>query len=150
MLKYNKYIILVIMLFASKLSFGQQSTRLNNNWDFLKQDLGGMGFYNRELVKEDSPAVMEKQGEIILKKQVLADVAWAIRWGYKTNDGKSIKKGITFLYPLIANKSKWILPPDLRHWGNWPVAPPFLLFGAVKYNQKKWFDVSVKLDHNTQ
>lgn len=37
-----KYIVLFITLLMSQLLFAQQSVRLNNNWEFLKQDLGGV------------------------------------------------------------------------------------------------------------
>ncbi|MNK54647.1 Beta-galactosidase [compost metagenome] len=42
MLKQIKYISLFILLLSSNLLFSQQSVRLNNNWEFLKQDLGGV------------------------------------------------------------------------------------------------------------
>lgn len=42
MLKLFRYIVLFISLFNSQLLFAQQSVRLNNNWEFLKQDLGGI------------------------------------------------------------------------------------------------------------
>lgn len=42
MLKQIKYIGSFILLLCSNLLFAQQSVRLNNNWEFLKQDLGGV------------------------------------------------------------------------------------------------------------
>ena len=42
MLKYLKYILIVTVLFYSDLLFAQQAVRLNQNWEFLKQDLGGI------------------------------------------------------------------------------------------------------------
>ncbi|PWS29186.1 glycoside hydrolase family 2 [Pedobacter yonginense] len=42
MLKKIKYITLLSLLFTSKLLLAQQSVRLNNNWEFLRQDLGGI------------------------------------------------------------------------------------------------------------
>jgi len=71
-------------------------------------------------------------------------------WNFETADGKSIKKGITYLYPFIADKSKWTLKPDVMYWNNWPVAQPFLLFGAVKCHKNDWFTTWKKLDHNPQ
>ena len=32
-------------------------------------------------------------------------------WNYETADGKSIKKGIDFLYPYLNNKQSWPYPP---------------------------------------
>ncbi|MDB5002658.1 MAG: alginate lyase [Mucilaginibacter sp.] len=71
-------------------------------------------------------------------------------WSYETPDGKSLKKGIAYLYPYIADKSKWQLKPDVMYWENWPVAQPFLLFGANAYKQDNWFKTWAKLDHDPQ
>lgn len=68
-------------------------------------------------------------------------------WHYETADGKSIRKGIEYLYPYIANKKEWPLQPDVMYWNEWPVAQPFLLFGANAFNQKNWFDTWSKLNH---
>ncbi|MES2332148.1 MAG: alginate lyase family protein [Bacteroidota bacterium] len=68
-------------------------------------------------------------------------------WQYETVDGKSIKKGIMYLYPFIADKSKWSFKPDVMYWNDWPVAQPFLLFGADKFNETKWFETWKALDH---
>lgn len=67
-------------------------------------------------------------------------------WEFKTTDGKSIKKGIDYLYPFIADKSKWTLKPDVMFWENWPVAQPFLLFGANEFKNQHWFDTWKRLD----
>jgi len=71
-------------------------------------------------------------------------------WNFETPDGKSIKKGINYLYPFIADKTKWTLKPDVMYWDSWPVAQPFLLFGANAYNENEWFLTWEKLDHNPQ
>ncbi|TKB98690.1 alginate lyase family protein [Pedobacter cryophilus] len=68
-------------------------------------------------------------------------------WAYETSDGKSIKKGISFIYPFIADKSKWELKPDVMYWENWPVAQPALLFGANAYQENSWFLTWKQLDH---
>lgn len=71
-------------------------------------------------------------------------------WDFETPDGKSIKKGISYLYPFVADKSKWTLKPDVMYWNNWPVAQPFLLFGANTYHENAWLAAWQKLDHNPQ
>lgn len=68
-------------------------------------------------------------------------------WNYQTADGRTIKKGIEYLYPFIADKTKWPLKPDVMYWSDWPVAQPFLLFGASAYKNKEWLDTWKKLDH---
>ncbi len=71
-------------------------------------------------------------------------------WNYTTTDGKSIKKGIDYLHPFVADKSKWPLLPDVMYWNEWPVAQPFLVFGANAYNNAAWFATWQKLDHNPE
>jgi len=69
-------------------------------------------------------------------------------WNYTTADGRSIKKGIEFLYPYVEDKNKWPFQKDVMYWDEWPVAQPFLVFGANAYHQKEWFNTWKKLDHN--
>ena len=68
-------------------------------------------------------------------------------WNYETADGKSIKKGIEFLYPYIVDKSKWPYQKDVMYWDNWPVAQPFLVFGAAAYNNQQWLNAWKQLSH---
>jgi hypothetical protein len=71
-------------------------------------------------------------------------------WAYETAAGQSVKKGITYLVPYIKNKKEWPLKPDVMYWEEWPVAQPFLLFGAVRFDSEDWFNVWQKLDHDPQ
>lgn len=66
---------------------------------------------------------------------------------YKTNDGKSLKKGIEFIYPFVTDKNKWPYKKDIMYWENWPVAHPFLLFGSYIYKNKDWFRSWKSLNH---
>ncbi|QIP15524.1 alginate lyase family protein [Spirosoma aureum] len=71
-------------------------------------------------------------------------------WTYQTADGRSIRKGIAYLYPFVADKSSWPLKPDVMYWNDWPVAQPFLVFGALQFNQNEWLSTWKKLDHDPQ
>ena len=68
-------------------------------------------------------------------------------WEYKTSNGLSLKKGIEFLYPFVANKNSWTLPKDIMYWENWPVAHPFLLFGYAAYGNQNWLTTWSNLEH---
>ncbi len=68
-------------------------------------------------------------------------------WAFQTADGRAIKKGIEFLHPYVADKSKWPFKKDVMYWDNWPVAHPFLVFGAEAYGNKIWLATWTKLDH---
>lgn len=71
-------------------------------------------------------------------------------WKYETADGKSIQKGVEYLYPFVKDKSKWPLKPDVMYWENWPVAQPFLVLGASAFQQENWLQTWQKLDHDPQ
>ncbi|MBA4053170.1 MAG: alginate lyase [Marivirga sp.] len=68
-------------------------------------------------------------------------------WRYQTKDGKSIEKGIRFLYPYIQNKSRWSFKEDVMYWEAWPIAHPLLLFGAIEFKNRSWFETWEDLDH---
>lgn len=69
-------------------------------------------------------------------------------WTFKANEGQSIQTGISYLFPYIKDKSKWPLKPDVMYWNDWPVAQPFLLFGAHVFNNKDWYLTWKSLDHD--
>lgn len=69
-------------------------------------------------------------------------------FAFETVDGKSIKKGIEFMYPFIADKAKWTLKPDVMYWNEWPVAQPSLIFGANAYQNENWFNTWKSLEHD--
>ncbi len=69
-------------------------------------------------------------------------------WTFETADGRSIRKGLEYFYPFIKDKSKWPLKPDVMYWNNWPVAQPFLIFGADAFQQLDWMKTWVQLDHD--
>lgn len=71
-------------------------------------------------------------------------------WNYQTRDGRSIQKGIAYLYPFVAHKNKWPGANDVMYWDNWPVAQPFLIFGAAAYNNTAWLNTWKKLEHAPQ
>jgi hypothetical protein len=78
--------------------------------------------------------------------QVLSDKEHDL-WNYKTPDGRCIRRGIEYLFPYLADKSKWPFPKDVMYWENWPVAQPSLIFGAMEFQNNQWFGVWKSLDH---
>jgi unsaturated chondroitin disaccharide hydrolase len=71
-------------------------------------------------------------------------------WTYAAPDGRSMKKGIGFLYPYIADKHKWPYAHDVMYWEQLPVAQPALVFGAEAFGRKDWLETWRKLDHQPE
>ncbi len=66
-------------------------------------------------------------------------------WTFETKDGKSISKAISYLYPFIADKSKWTLKPDVNAWEGWPARQPNLIFGGMALGEQRYLDLWQKL-----
>jgi hypothetical protein len=65
---------------------------------------------------------------------------------YQTSEGKSLAKGISFLFPFVADKDSWPYQKDVMYWDDWPVRHPFLLFGGFAYDQEKYLELWNSLD----
>ena len=79
--------------------------------------------------------------------QILSDTDNDL-WNFTAEGGKNMLKGIEFLFPYTADKSKWTYGEDVLYWDDWPVAHPFLVFGAVAFDRQEWFDLWAQLDYD--
>src|SRR4029077_16804291 len=41
-------------------------------------------------------------------------------WNFEMPDGRNIQKAVEFMYPYLADKSKWPHKPDVNAWEGWP------------------------------
>lgn len=71
-------------------------------------------------------------------------------WEYTVLNGHQLKTGIEFMYHYVINKNKWPFQKDVMYWDNWPVAHPFLVFGAEAYGMKVLLQTWKKLEHAPQ
>jgi hypothetical protein len=71
-------------------------------------------------------------------------------WQHRTADGRSIGKGIAFLYPYLRDKQAWPYAKDVMYFEQWPVAGPALLFGSLALGEKGWFDGWKGLGHGAK
>jgi len=62
-------------------------------------------------------------------------------WSFELADGRGIRRGMKFLYPFLADKSKWPLPPDVQAWDGWPARQPSLLFTGIALRQPKYLEL---------
>jgi Alginate lyase len=66
-------------------------------------------------------------------------------WKFESPDGRSIHKAMEFLYPYLADKSKWPRKPDVQAWDGWPAREPCLLFAGIAFAEPKYLDLWRKL-----
>ena len=62
-------------------------------------------------------------------------------WAYTLADGRSLKKAVEFMYPFIADKSRWRLPPDVMYFDYWPVRHAALVFAGLAYREPKYIEL---------
>jgi beta-galactosidase len=66
-------------------------------------------------------------------------------WKFELPDGRGIRKAMEFLYPFLADKSKWPLKPDVQAWRSWPAREPSLLFTGLEFGEPKYLALWKKL-----
>jgi hypothetical protein len=66
-------------------------------------------------------------------------------WNFKLADGRGIGVAMEFLYPYLADKSKWPHPPDVQAWGAWPSRQSSLLFAGLALREPKYLELWRKL-----
>jgi hypothetical protein len=66
-------------------------------------------------------------------------------WNFTLPDGRNIHQAVEFMYPYLADKSKWPRPPDMQAWDGWPARQPSLLFAGIAFGEQKYLDLWQKL-----
>ena len=69
-------------------------------------------------------------------------------WNYVSPGGKSLKKGMEFIYPYIRNKTSWPYKQDIYIWKQWPVRQSSLLFAGLAYTNASYIATYLKLPDN--
>ena len=71
-------------------------------------------------------------------------------WKFELEDGRSIGRGIEYMYPFMADKSTWPLEADVMYHDEWPVRHPFLLFGGLALDRPEYIELWQTLDPDPQ
>ena len=69
-------------------------------------------------------------------------------WKYTPDNSRNMFAGIAFLYPYVKDKNTWPYAHDVMYWDNWPVAQPFLVFGAAAFHNTDYYRLWLSLDHD--
>jgi hypothetical protein len=77
--------------------------------------------------------------------QTLSDPADNL-WEFALEDGRGMRKAMEFMFPYIADKSRWPHKPDVQYHENWPVRHPSLLFAGRAYDRPAYVDLWRTLD----
>ena len=99
------------------------------------------GSFPRELARTKAYGYSIFNLDIMTSLAVLLSTPDEDLMKFKLADGRTMVRGVEFLAPFLADKSKWPLSPDVLHWQDWPVRQPALLFGAVAEGREDWLNL---------
>lgn len=71
-------------------------------------------------------------------------------WTYSLPDGRSIERGLQYLFPYLVVKESWPYPPDVEAFEGWPVAMSSLLFAGLALERNECVDLWARLDKDPQ
>ncbi|MCD8079848.1 MAG: alginate lyase family protein [Bacteroides sp.] len=92
-------------------------------------------------------------GYALFNLDAMAVTAWLLStpeedlWDFTLPDGRGIRKGVEWMFPYVADKSLWQLPPDVMFWEEWPVAHPFLWLACLDRFEPRYWEVWKGLEH---
>jgi hypothetical protein len=66
-------------------------------------------------------------------------------WRFELPDGRGIRKAAAYLYPCLADKSRWPLKPDVQAWESWPARQPCLLFAGLALGEPRYLELWKRL-----
>ena len=67
-------------------------------------------------------------------------------WKWELPDGRGMARAVAWMYPYIADKSKWPKPPDVMYFAQWPVRQPSLLFAGLALDKPEYLGLWRRLD----
>jgi hypothetical protein len=62
-------------------------------------------------------------------------------WKWHLADGRGMARAMAYMFPYIADKTKWPLPPDVMYDKEWPVRQPCLLFAGLALEKREYLEV---------
>ena len=67
-------------------------------------------------------------------------------WKFSTPNGRSMKLGMSFIFPFVQDKGKWPWKPDVMYWEEWPVRHPSLLFAGIRLEKEDYLQAWQKFE----
>ncbi len=70
---------------------------------------------------------------------------WEFQLPNEVRQWRGMRKAAAYMYPFLADKSKWPLKPDVQAWPGWPARQPSLLFAGLAYGEPRYVELWKKL-----
>jgi len=60
-------------------------------------------------------------------------------FSFALSDGRGFARTMSFMFPFIADKSRWPYRHDVEYFNDWPVRQPSLLFAGIALSRPQYF-----------
>ncbi len=113
--------------------------------DFVPKQMAPNGSFPRELART------KPYGYSIFQLDNMATLCQVLStanndlWAFTLPDGRGIHKAMEFLYPYLADKSKWPYRKDVEAWADWPAREPSLLFAGLAFHNQNYLNLWERL-----
>lgn len=67
-------------------------------------------------------------------------------WDFSLDDGRSMRLGMSFIAPYVADKSTWPYAKDIQYWDEWPVRHISFFFAALAYGDPEYFELFIQYE----
>jgi hypothetical protein len=67
-------------------------------------------------------------------------------WRWQMPDGRGMANAVAWMYPYIADRTRWTKPPDVMYDTAWPVRQPCLIFAGLALDKPEYVSLWKKLD----
>ena len=111
----------------------------------LPLQLAPDGSFPRELARTKPYGYSVFQLEIVVALCHVLSSEKDDLWRLQLSEGRSVRQAMQFLYPYLADKSKWPYAKDVEHWEGWPTRQSSLLFAGLAYQDQKYLDLWERL-----
>lgn len=111
----------------------------------LPGQMAADGSFPRELARTKPYAYSIFNLDVMAATAVVLSTPAGNLLAEKLPDGRGIARGVEFLAPFLADKSKWPKPPDVQHGEDFPIRQPALLFGALATGNRDWLELWKRL-----
>lgn len=115
---------------------------------FIPQQMSADGSFPRELARTKPYGYSTFQLDNLATMCQVLSTPQDNLWRFQLSDGRGMRKGIEFMYPYFADKSKWLADgrsKDVQAWDGWPARESSLLFAGFAYGSQKYLDLWAKL-----
>jgi hypothetical protein len=112
---------------------------------FVAKQMGGDGSFPAELKRTKPYGYSIFQLDNMAALCQLTATGEDDLWRFELGDGRGMKRGMEYLYPYLADKSKWPRKPDIQAWEGWPARQPCLLFAGLALGKGEYLELWRKL-----